>query len=311
MNKETRAIVLGLFVVVVFALCLSAWRGPAREFRNIKGFQVEVKKTEGDETRAFHFTVPVALLAQLTRLAHIDDALDGDIRAAWDKGDITPRELLDAADESRPDKPSVIKNDDATIEVRQDGDAILVDVQRRLGPRRSHPGAPDARRGLFGRPADLDPRHHPAARRARPRRRTSRSATRTTRSRSRPSRRRGGCASRGSRASAISRCVPPARPVCASDASPAALRTLALAHPPALARRYPPGVANRLALESSPYLLQHKDNPVDWYPWGAEALRAGARRRTSRSSSRSATRPATGATSWSTSPSRPSASPKR
>jgi uncharacterized protein YyaL (SSP411 family) len=31
-------------------------------------------------------------------------------------------------------------------------------------------------------------------------------------------------------------------------------------------------MANRLANESSPYLLQHKDNPVDWYPWGAEAL---------------------------------------
>ncbi len=31
-------------------------------------------------------------------------------------------------------------------------------------------------------------------------------------------------------------------------------------------------MANRLADESSPYLLQHKDNPVDWYPWGAEAL---------------------------------------
>ncbi|HTX12250.1 MAG TPA: thioredoxin domain-containing protein [Solirubrobacteraceae bacterium] len=29
---------------------------------------------------------------------------------------------------------------------------------------------------------------------------------------------------------------------------------------------------NRLAAESSPYLLQHKDNPVDWYPWGEEAL---------------------------------------
>ena len=25
-------------------------------------------------------------------------------------------------------------------------------------------------------------------------------------------------------------------------------------------------MANRLAHESSPYLLQHKDNPVDWYP---------------------------------------------
>ena len=29
---------------------------------------------------------------------------------------------------------------------------------------------------------------------------------------------------------------------------------------------------NRLANESSPYLLQHKNNPVDWYPWGKEAF---------------------------------------
>ena len=33
-----------------------------------------------------------------------------------------------------------------------------------------------------------------------------------------------------------------------------------------------PGFSNRLALESSPYLLQHAHNPVDWYPWGDEAL---------------------------------------
>ena len=31
-------------------------------------------------------------------------------------------------------------------------------------------------------------------------------------------------------------------------------------------------MANRLAEETSPYLLQHKDNPVDWHPWGPEAL---------------------------------------
>jgi uncharacterized protein YyaL (SSP411 family) len=31
-------------------------------------------------------------------------------------------------------------------------------------------------------------------------------------------------------------------------------------------------MANRLALETSPYLLQHRDNPVDWYPWGEEAM---------------------------------------
>ena len=31
---------------------------------------------------------------------------------------------------------------------------------------------------------------------------------------------------------------------------------------------------NRLANETSPYLLQHKNNPVDWWPWGPEALAA-------------------------------------
>ena len=31
-------------------------------------------------------------------------------------------------------------------------------------------------------------------------------------------------------------------------------------------------VPNKLIKESSPYLLQHAYNPVDWYPWGKEAL---------------------------------------
>ena len=31
-------------------------------------------------------------------------------------------------------------------------------------------------------------------------------------------------------------------------------------------------MANRLTKEKSPYLLQHKENPVDWYPWGEEAF---------------------------------------
>ncbi|MGH8669208.1 MAG: thioredoxin domain-containing protein [Burkholderiales bacterium] len=31
-------------------------------------------------------------------------------------------------------------------------------------------------------------------------------------------------------------------------------------------------MSNRLARETSPYLQQHADNPVDWYPWGEEAL---------------------------------------
>ncbi len=34
---------------------------------------------------------------------------------------------------------------------------------------------------------------------------------------------------------------------------------------------------NRLASETSPYLRQHMDNPVDWYPWGPEAFEAAKR----------------------------------
>jgi hypothetical protein len=37
-------------------------------------------------------------------------------------------------------------------------------------------------------------------------------------------------------------------------------------------------MANRLAGATSPYLLQHADNPVDWWEWGPEAF-AEARRR--------------------------------
>jgi uncharacterized protein YyaL (SSP411 family) len=36
-------------------------------------------------------------------------------------------------------------------------------------------------------------------------------------------------------------------------------------------------MSNRLASETSPYLLQHAENPVDWYPWGDEALERARR----------------------------------
>lgn len=38
-----------------------------------------------------------------------------------------------------------------------------------------------------------------------------------------------------------------------------------------------PTQRNRLAKATSPYLLQHADNPVDWYPWGPEALERARR----------------------------------
>ena len=37
-------------------------------------------------------------------------------------------------------------------------------------------------------------------------------------------------------------------------------------------------MSNRLAGETSPYLRQHADNPVDWFPWGEEAFAAARER---------------------------------
>ena len=37
-------------------------------------------------------------------------------------------------------------------------------------------------------------------------------------------------------------------------------------------------MSNRLSEETSPYLLQHADNPVDWRPWGEEAFNAARER---------------------------------
>ena len=37
-------------------------------------------------------------------------------------------------------------------------------------------------------------------------------------------------------------------------------------------------VENFLGTESSPYLLQHKDNPVNWYPWGDKAFTEALKR---------------------------------
>ena len=71
-------------------------------------------------------------------------------------------------------------------------------------------------------------------------------------------------------------------------------------------RRRSPSIApvNHLADETSPYLRQHADNPVEWFPWGDEALRRAQERGQAASSSPSATPRATGATSWPTRASR-------
>ncbi len=127
MSREVRAVVLGLFVVVLAALALSFWRRPAAEFQRIKGFRVEIRSRDGGETRHASFNVPSNLLARLAKLAPKE--LGTDMRREWSKEDVTPRQILAAAEESAPGKPGVIKKEDATIEVMADGGVLEIDVK--------------------------------------------------------------------------------------------------------------------------------------------------------------------------------------
>src|SRR5687768_16400006 len=57
-----------------------------------------------------------------------------------------------------------------------------------------------------------------------------------------------------------------------SRRSPLALLAALVAGPATAADPPKAGPANRLAKESSPYLLRHAHSRVDWYPWGDEAF---------------------------------------
>jgi hypothetical protein len=58
---------------------------------------------------------------------------------------------------------------------------------------------------------------------------------------------------------------------CPARSNPIRLFSWFMADPLQGGRRGP-AMPNRLAQETSPYLRQHADNPVDWYPWGAEVI---------------------------------------
>jgi hypothetical protein len=125
--KEIRAVVLGLVVLILIAVALAFWRRPAPEFARVKGFKVEVREKEGDSTRRVTFSVPSNLVARVAKFSPIR-RFGGDIHTDWD-GDITPRDILNAARESAPGKPGIIKKGNDTIEVFAEGTALDITVR--------------------------------------------------------------------------------------------------------------------------------------------------------------------------------------
>jgi hypothetical protein len=126
--KEIRAVVLGLVVLVIVASALAFWRRPAPEFARVKGFRVNVKETANGSTHRVSFSVPSSLVARIAKMTPIR-SFGAELHGKWDEGEVSPREILDAAAASAPGKPGVIRHDGHTIEVMAEGTALDIVVR--------------------------------------------------------------------------------------------------------------------------------------------------------------------------------------
>jgi hypothetical protein len=124
--RELRAVVLGLFIVLVIVLAVHFWHAPSREFRHVRGYRVEIAKTENGGRKHVSFHVPMSALARIASLVPVSDI--GGTRVDWSEGHVTAKEILDAADRSKPGEPGVITKDHNKIEVQADGAAIEIKV---------------------------------------------------------------------------------------------------------------------------------------------------------------------------------------
>ena len=132
--KELRAVVLGVVVVLLVAVVWGFWKRPAAGMRRVRSFRVEIDGNEHGRERHVSVRIPGFLVSKVSNLAS----------HAWENGDwndwnfdfdgetrrITPKEILDAADKSQPDKPSVVQihGDEDRLEVSVDSGIVRIKV---------------------------------------------------------------------------------------------------------------------------------------------------------------------------------------
>jgi hypothetical protein len=165
--KEVRAVVVGLVVVVLLAMAWAFWSKPAKEFHKIRGYRVDIQKSEGGSRKHVTFSIPIVTLARIASMvpmSHVGASWDEN----WGNGEVTGKDILAAADRSAPGKPGVIEHDGNRIEVTADGFALDILIKDDWGktvklrlPRALVEGFTD-RRGLslkdvFKRLDDLGP----------------------------------------------------------------------------------------------------------------------------------------------------------
>jgi len=140
--KETRAVVLGLVVVALIALVWSFFRRPARGMHHVRSFHVVVHSRDDGRRANVSVRIPGFLAGKAIEMA--TNALGRDFdqwrfESDGDEHRVTPREILDAADRSRPGEPVAIDvgPGDAGLEVSKDGNTIRIVVSERHGRRRT------------------------------------------------------------------------------------------------------------------------------------------------------------------------------
>jgi hypothetical protein len=126
--KETRAIVVGLVVVILFAMGYAYWQRPSKDFHKVGGYRVEIQKMEGDSRKHLSFTIPIVTVARIASLIPIRE-IGHNWDADWGDGDVSGRDILAAAAASAPGKPGVIDRHGNRIEVLADGLALDITVK--------------------------------------------------------------------------------------------------------------------------------------------------------------------------------------
>ena len=133
--KETRAVVVGVVVVLLVALAWSFFRRPAPGMRRVRSFRVQIDGEREGRRKHVSVRIPGFLVGKVSSLA--SHAWDENDFAEWDfSGDgerirITPRDILDAADKSEPGKPVAVpirEGGDDRLEVSRDGETVRIQV---------------------------------------------------------------------------------------------------------------------------------------------------------------------------------------
>ncbi len=133
--KETRAIVLGLVVVVLVAFVWSFFRRPAAGMRRVRAFRVEIRGDSHGEQQNISLRIPGFFVGKAVQMA------SGPWERQWrhakgfdlDGTNITPRQILDAADRSRPGQPVTLEAGHGRLDVRQEGAAIHITAREEGG----------------------------------------------------------------------------------------------------------------------------------------------------------------------------------